>query len=121
MTALQNSVFKVLKSYEIKPFSFSGTTAEYIYDNMSWYDNEVPDKDEFLSKVDEETKIYLMELLRKQRTVKLSECDWVMMSDVTLDNIEAWKTYRQELRDLPRNVVPTGEDIDALFPTKPGQ
>tara|TARA_B100001769_G_scaffold138535_1_gene108376 strand:- start:730 stop:1104 length:375 start_codon:yes stop_codon:yes gene_type:complete len=121
MSALNNSVCNVLKSYNIKPFSFSGDTAEEIYNGMSWYDNEVPDRDEFLSKVEEETKTYLMELLRKQRNVKLSECDWVMMSDVTLDNIEEWKTYRQALRDLPSQVAPTDEDIDKLLPRSPNE
>lgn len=120
MDALSNSVCNVLKSYNINPFSFRGDTAEEIYDGMSWYDNEVPDRDEFLSKVEEETKIYLMELLRKQRNVKLNECDWVMMSDVTLDNIEEWKTYRQALRDLPANAVDTsGNFVDIVFPNDP--
>ena len=121
MDALNNSVCNVLKSYNINPFSFRGDTAEEIYNGMSWYDNEVPDRDEFLSKVEEETEKYLMELLRKKRNVKLSECDWVMMSDVTLDNIEAWKTYRQALRDLPSQVAPTDEDIDKLLPRSPNE
>ena len=33
---------------------------------------------------------------------------------------EAWKTYRQALRDLPSKVEPKlNEDMDSLFPTKP--
>ena len=39
------------------------------------------------------------EKLREERDKKLNACDWMANSDVTL--ADSWKTYRQELRDLP--------------------
>ena len=62
------------------------------------------------------------EELRVKRNKLLVESDWTQFRDVVLADDEAWKTYRQALRDLPSQVEPKlNEDIDALFPTKPGQ
>lgn len=38
---------------------------------------------------------------RATRDALLASCDWTQLSDVELDNVEAWRTYRQQLRDLP--------------------
>ena len=47
--------------------------------------------------------------------------DWMANSDVTLP--AAWKTYRQELRDLPAASTPDfdedGKLIGVTWPTKP--
>ena len=44
-----------------------------------------------------------MKELRRQRDAKLAETDWTALSDVTMsDNM---KTYRQELRDLPAQMM----------------
>ena len=62
------------------------------------------------------------EELRVKRNKLLVESDWTQFRDVVLADDEAWKTYRQALRDLPSQVEPKlNEDMDALFPTKPGQ
>ena len=51
--------------------------------------------------------------VRAQRNGKLSETDWRASSDLTLS--DAWKTYRQALRD-----VPTQSDPDNItWPTEP--
>tara|TARA_R100000654_G_scaffold8321_1_gene19657 strand:+ start:868 stop:1137 length:270 start_codon:yes stop_codon:yes gene_type:complete len=51
--------------------------------------------------------------IRNKRNSLLAECDWRAFSDVTLS--DEWKTYRQELRD-----VPTQSDPDNItWPTKP--
>jgi len=51
--------------------------------------------------------------IRAQRNQKLLETDWRASSDVTLS--DAWKTYRQALRD-----VPTQSDPDNItWPTEP--
>ena len=39
------------------------------------------------------------EALRVERDNKIAESDWRANSDVTMS--DAWKTYRQSLRDLP--------------------
>ena len=51
--------------------------------------------------------------IRAQRDGKLFETDWRAGSDLTLT--DAWKTYRQALRD-----VPTQSDPDNItWPTEP--
>lgn len=37
--------------------------------------------------------------IREERNSKLSETDWIGLSDVTMST--EWATYRQELRDIP--------------------
>ena len=57
-----------------------------------------------------------MRLLRAERDRLLAETDWMAGSDVTLAN--AWKTYRQALRDAPAQDGVTGLD-NVTWPTKP--
>ena len=57
--------------------------------------------------------------LRRKRNNLLTETDWMANSDVTMS--DDWKTYRQELRDLPSG-LDTVEKVNAKeFPTKPGE
>ncbi len=44
--------------------------------------------------------------LREERNAKLAESDWMAVGDRTLP--DAWKTYRQQLRDLPHS-LPTNK------------
>ena len=55
-----------------------------------------------------------MRLLREERNRRLAETDWMGNSDVTMS--DAWKTYRQELRDITKSA--TSLD-DVTWPTKP--
>ena len=57
-----------------------------------------------------------MRLLRAERDRLLAETDWMAGSDVTL--ADAWKTYRQALRDAPAQDGVTGLD-NVTWPTKP--
>ena len=54
--------------------------------------------------------------LRKQRNILLVETDYLALSDVTMT--DAWKTYRQELRDITKTFQ-SMEDKDFKFPDKP--
>ena len=56
-----------------------------------------------------------MENLRTRRNQLLTESDWTQSRDVLLSNDEEWKTYRQQLRDLPKNTDP----MNSVWPTKP--
>ena len=64
-----------------------------------------------------------LEKLRKERTIKLSETDYLALSDNTMTS--QMKTYRQQLRDLPSNYTTSdssalSEDLSNLvWPTKP--
>ena len=52
--------------------------------------------------------------LRAERNAKLVETDWMANSDVTMS--DAWRTYRQALRDITDSA--TSLD-DVTWPTKP--
>jgi len=55
-----------------------------------------------------------MESIREHRDRLLTETDWMALGDVTIS--DAWKTYRQDLRDIPAsNTVYK----DVTWPTKP--
>ena len=64
-----------------------------------------------------------MRLLRLERDKKLTACDWRASSDLTIS--DAWKTYRQALRDLPASASPSldadGEldSTSVTWPTEP--
>jgi len=64
-----------------------------------------------------------MRLLRVERDRLLALTDWRASSDLTL--ADAWKTYRQSLRDLPASASPKLDsdgnlDMSSVtFPTEP--
>ena len=80
---------------------------ELIYENIDWdksvYTGTIPTKAE----VDAEQQKLLdgeaMKRLRIHRDNLLKETDWVVTkaSETGVAETTAWKTYRQELRDLP--------------------
>jgi len=54
------------------------------------------------------------EEVRNQRNALLSQSDWRALSDVTLS--DAWRTYRQELRDIPSA---QSDPYNITYPTPP--
>ena len=57
--------------------------------------------------------------LRYKRNKLLAKTDWMANSDITMS--DDWKTYRQQLRDLPSG-LDTVEKVEAKeFPTKPSE
>ena len=55
--------------------------------------------------------------LRAVRNEKLLACDWMASSDVTMT--DAWKTYRQQLRDLPSGLTTESAVNAVTWPTEP--
>ena len=55
-----------------------------------------------------------MRMLRKNRDALLAETDWMANSDLTMS--DAWKTYRQALRDMPAT---ESDPSNPTWPTKP--
>ena len=53
-------------------------------------------------------------MLRRNRNALLAETDWMANSDVTMS--DAWKTYRQALRDMPAT---ESDPSNPTWPTKP--
>lgn len=58
------------------------------------------------------------EIFSNWRFIELRETDWTQLTDVPLtpQQRNLWKTYRQELRDIPQKYAKV-EDI--VFPTRP--
>ena len=52
--------------------------------------------------------------IRNHRDRLLTETDWMALGDVTMS--DAWKTYRQLLRDIPASNTTY---VDVTWPTKP--
>lgn len=55
--------------------------------------------------------------LRLERDQKLAATDWMASSDLTL--ADPWKTYRQQLRDLPGTLNDTTVQGDITWPSEP--
>ena len=80
--------------------------------------------DAFRKTLEDEKPTVAWARLRRERDAKLAATDWRAMPDLTLS--DAWKTYRQALRDLPASYDDTtvqkifrsvSGDID--WPTEP--
>ena len=109
--------------FTLKPntqWSWSGTE----YSGLTWLDSSTkPTESEIDAELTKLTNAEPMRLLRVERDAKLAACDWRANSDVTLP--DAWKTYRQALRDLPASANPTVDSEGELnassvtWPTEP--
>ena len=76
------------------------------YSGLEWLDSSQtkPTETEVYSKISELDNAEPMRLLRIERDTRIGLTDWRASSDLTLSN--AWKTYRQALRDLPASASP---------------
>lgn len=56
--------------------------------------------------------------IRNDRNMRLFMSDWTQLPDVTLseEQVTAWRTYRQELRDI---AIGDGSPADVIWPTAP--
>ena len=70
------------------------------YSGLEWLDSSQtkPTETEVNSKISELDNAEPMRLLRIERDARISKTDWRASSDLTLT--DAWKTYRQALRDI---------------------
>ena len=76
------------------------------YSGLEWMDSSQtqPTETEVNSKISELDAAEPMRLLRLERDRRIKLTDWRASSDLTL--ADAWKTYRQALRDLPASATP---------------
>ena len=76
------------------------------YTGLEWLDSSQtkPTETEINSKISELDAAEAMKLLRQERDQRIAKTDWRASSDLTL--ADAWKTYRQALRDLPVSASP---------------
>ena len=70
------------------------------YSGLEWLDSSQtkPTETEVNSKISELDSAEPMRLLRIERDTRIAKTDWRASSDLTLS--DAWKTYRQALRDI---------------------
>ena len=95
------------------------------YSDLNWLDSGItkPTETEINNKIAELDTAEPMKLLRIERDRLLATTDWRASSDLTLS--DAWKNYRQALRDLPASASPTlnsDYDLDnssVTWPSKP--
>ena len=99
---MKHNVYSALAS--LKPtqsWSWSGTD----YSGLKWNDSgTVPTESEINAELTRLTNAEPMRLLRIERDNRIAKTDWRASSDLTL--ADAWKIYRQALRDLPLSASP---------------
>ena len=96
-----------------------------VYSGIEWLDSSQtkPTETEINNKISELDAAEAMRLLRLERNSRIAETDWRASSDLTIS--DAWKTYRQALRDLPATASPSldsNDDLDltsVTWPTEP--
>mgnify|MGYP006230486269 FL=1 len=101
------------------------TLRGFDYSGLEWMDSSQtqPTETEINSKISELDNAEAMRLLRIERDARIVKTDWRASSDLTLS--DAWKTYRQALRDLPASATPKlGSDYEldltsVTWPTEP--
>ncbi len=110
-------------AYNLKPEA-QWTCTSSNYSDFTWANpSEAPSESEINAEIKRLNDAEPMRLLRLERNKRLALTDWRASSDLTLS--DAWKTYRQALRDLPASANPTLDSSGNLnissvtFPTEP--
>ena len=96
----------------------------YDYSGLNWLDSKQtqPTETEVDSKIKVLEDAEPMRLLRIERDARIAKTDWRASSDLTLT--DAWKTYRQALRDITTQTPKLGSDYrldltSVTWPTEP--
>ena len=79
------------------------------YSGLEWLDSgAAPTEGEINTELTRLNNAEPMRLLRIERDKRLADCDWVCAkaTDTGVAVSDAWKTYRQALRDLPASASP---------------
>ena len=94
------------------------------YSGLEWLDSSQtkPTETEVNSKIASLDSAEAMKLLREERDKRIAKTDWRASSDLTLT--DAWKTYRQALRDITTQTPKLGSDYEldltsVTWPTEP--
>ena len=104
-------------------FKVKGTN----YSGITWYPQNTescPSESALQAKIDELVAGEGLRRLRLERDKLLLECDWVVIkaAETGVAETDAWKTYRQALRDMPSTSSPAIVDgylSNVTWPTKP--
>ena len=95
------------------------------YDKLTWLDSSTkPTEAEIDAELIKINDAEPMRRLRQERNRLLAETDWMSNPDSPAIS-DAWKTYRQALRDLPASTTPVIDNnapigiTSVTWPTKP--
>ena len=83
------------------------------YSGLNWLGSDsVPTDAEITAELNRLNSAEPVRLLREKRDELLAETDWVVTkaSETGVAESDAWKTYRQSLRDLPSTQTPVMEN-----------
>ena len=100
------NVFDAIRSFTKEGFSHAidgsnDGVGTIIWDNPSASD--IPTYAQIKTKATELSVDNAKNALRETRNLMMTESDWMGNSDVTIT--DAWKTYRQALRDIPATIT----------------
>ena len=94
------------------------------YSGLEWVDSSQtkPTETEVSNKISSLDAAEQMRLLRIERDARISKTDWRASSDLTIT--DAWKTYRQALRDITTQTpkLDSNYELDltsVTWPTEP--
>lgn len=108
-------------SIDLEPPSFNKETQTCSFDGTNWVVEEIPVADSAPTP----DPISAMGILRRQRERLLATSDWRDLPSYPKSDQEAWRTYRQQLRDLPANSSPSlnenGVLTNVTWPTPPSE
>ena len=93
--------------YIITQEDMSWLTENHYYENGFWRYS--------FDKTPEDSIKNGFSLIRKERDLKLSYCDWTQLPDVPLQTKEKWAEYRQALRDITLQ----GDPFNITWPEPP--
>ena len=73
---------------------------------------------DFVASVNQELQTEGLKLLRKERNIRLAECDWVTLKAYSTQKVvpKVWRDYMQALRDLP---TATEDPENPVWPVAP--
>ena len=98
------------------------------YSGLEWLSSgSAPTDAEIITEMNRLNTAEPVRLLREKRDELLAETDWVVTksTETGVAVSDAWKTYRQALRDLPASSTPKVDSFNNLdltsvtWPTKP--
>ena len=125
MNLTRADALKSLKPNSEWTWDWDGKTDTRDYDKLTWLSSDTKpteaEIDAELKKLNDEEP---MKRLREERNRLLVESDWMAYPDSPTMS-DAWKTYRQALRDLPASTTPVLDDnapigiTSVTWPTKP--
>ena len=108
---------------ELKPGAEWGLRGAQ-YSGLEWVDSSQtkPTETEVSNKISSLDAAEPMRLLRIERDARISKTDWRASSDLTIT--DAWKTYRQALRDITTQTpkLDSNYELDltsVTWPTEP--